>query len=65
MLEIANAQGTESRDVTRVIYQAFLTPNIVQRIGKGDRSPEFNSKKLLSVATLPLDWADQRKVLGF
>ena len=64
VLTIANEEGMDSRDVTRVIYLAFLAPDIVQRIVRGEHSPELNSKKLLSLAPLPLDWAAQRQVLG-
>jgi hypothetical protein len=46
----------DSQDVTRVIYQAFLAPDIVQRIVRGEHLPEINAEKLVSLAPLPLDW---------
>jgi hypothetical protein len=65
VLSIALDQGMESRDVTRVIYLAFLAPDIVQKIVAGEHPEDFNAKKILALAPLPLDWNEQRKVLGF
>jgi site-specific DNA recombinase len=64
-LAIAQEHGMASRDVTRVIYLALLAPDIVQKIVRGEQPIELNVKKLLSMAPLPLDWGEQRRVLGF
>ena len=65
MLAIAQEHGLARRDVTRVIYLAFLAPDVVQRMVRGEQPIELNGKTLLSMAPLPLDWNEQRRVLGF
>ena len=65
VLAIAQEHGTASADVTRVIYLAFLAPNIVQRIVRGEHPIGLGTKKLLAMAPLPLGWDQQRRVLGF
>jgi site-specific DNA recombinase len=65
VLSIAQEHGAPSSDVTQVIYLAFLAPDVVQRIVRGEQSVGLGTKRLLGLAPLPLDWADQRRVLGF
>jgi len=65
VLSIAQEHGLESKDVTRVIYLAFLAPDIVHRFVRGEQPIELNVKRLLAMAPLPMDWAEQRRVLGF
>ncbi len=64
-LAIAKEHGMASRDVTRVIYLAFLAPDIVQKIVRGEQPMELDVKRLLAMAPLSLDWGEQRRVLGF
>jgi hypothetical protein len=65
VLTIAQEHGLASRDVTRVIYLAFLAPDIVQRIARGEQPIDWNVKTLLAMAPLPLDWRAQRRLFGF
>jgi hypothetical protein len=66
VLSIAQEHRLASADVTRVVYLAFLAPDIVQTIVRGEQPPiELNVKRLLAMAPLPMDWAEQRRVLGF
>ncbi len=65
VLSIAQEHGLASRDVTRVIYLAFLAPDIVERIVRGVQPVDLNMKRLIAMAPLPLDWSEQRRVLGF
>ncbi|MBL0151210.1 MAG: hypothetical protein IPP87_22140 [Ideonella sp.] len=65
VLAIANEHGMATSDVTQVIYLAFLAPDIVRRIVEGKQPTGLCTKRLLAMAPLPLDWADQRKALGF
>ena len=60
------AQGEEVTGsfVTRVLYVAFLAPDIVQRIATGNHSPELNADRLMRIGPLPLSWPEQRIVLG-
>ena len=64
VLSIAQEHGMASSEVTRVIYLAFLAPDIVQQIVRGEQPVEMNIKRLSAAAPLPLDWAEQRRVLG-
>ena len=65
VLSIAQEQGLASSEVTRVIYLAFLAPDIVERIVRGEHPIELNIKRLLAAAPLPMEWGEQRRVLGF
>ena len=46
------------------IYLAFLAPDIVQRIIRGDHPLEWNAARLIRAVPLPLDWDEQRARLG-
>ena len=46
------------------IYLAFLAPDIVQRIIRGDHPPEWNATRLIRAVPLPLAWDEQRTRLG-
>jgi hypothetical protein len=65
VLAIANKQAMEGRDVTRILYLAFLAPDIVQRIARGEQPMGLSTKRLLAQAPLPLLWDEQRRLLGF
>ena len=65
VLSIAQAHGLTTKEVTRVIYLAFLAPDIVQRIAEGAEPVGLAIKHLLDAAPLPLAWDEQRRVLGF
>lgn len=62
---IAKREKVTSSYVTRVIHLAFLAPDIVQRIVKGDHSIELNIDRLIRMVPLPTDWEAQRVLLGF
>ena len=61
---IAAEHGMASSDVTNTVYLAFLAPDIVERIVAGDHPVWLGTKRLLAMAPLPLDWSEQRRVLG-
>ncbi len=44
---------------------AFLAPDIVERFVRGEPPIDPGVKRLLARAPLPMDWAEQRRVLGF
>ena len=50
--------------VTRVLYLAFLAPDIVHRIVRGEHSPELTADRLMRMLPLPSAWDEQRKLLG-
>jgi site-specific DNA recombinase len=65
VLSIAQEHRMASAEVTRVVCLAFLAPDIVERIVRGEQPLDLNIKRLFAIAPLPTDWAEQRRVLGF
>jgi hypothetical protein len=63
--EIALAEGVNTSRVTNIIYHAFLAPDIVRSILKGNQPASLTLDKLKYLVPLPIDWEDQRKLLGF
>lgn len=60
---IARREGVSTTYATRIMPLAFLAPDIVQAIYEG-RQP-LGLKVKAASADLPLDWAAQRRALGF
>lgn len=63
--DIADVEGVTSSYVTRVVYRSFLAPNIVQAILEGTQPASLTLDKLKQNLPLPIDWDEQRKLLGF
>ena len=63
--EIAAVEGVTNSHVTRMIYRACLAPDIVKAILAGNQPPEFNAEVLKRHLPLPIDWNEQRRLLGF
>ncbi len=61
--ELARRDGVSTTYATRIMPLAFLAPDIVQAIYEG-RQP-LGLKVKAASANLPLDWAAQRRALGF
>jgi hypothetical protein len=51
--------------VSRVLPLAYLAPDIVEMILEGRQPPGLTAKRLRGMPELPLDWAEQRRLLGF
>ena len=62
---IAREEHVSSSYVTRVIYCAFLAPDLVTRIAAGDAPATLTATRLLSAVPLPADWGEQRARLGW
>ena len=60
---IAQLTGIEERYAGRILNCAFLAPDIVEAILEGRQPADLTVQKLLH--NLPLDWAEQRRRLGF
>ena len=60
---LANQTGLNERYVSRILECAFLAPDIVDAILAGRQPSGLTVRKLWN--KLPLDWAEQRKQLGF
>ena len=61
----ATDEGMDSIYVSRLIHLAFMAPNIVQRLAKGDHPSDLTVKKLMRLLPLPENWAERRSLLGF
>jgi hypothetical protein len=61
--EIARAQGISSQHVARHLPLAWLAPDIVEAILEGRQPKALSVRRLMG--GFPMDWAEQRKVLGF
>jgi hypothetical protein len=63
--DIAVAEGVTNSYVRKIIHRAFLAPDIVRSIFHGTQPPELNLELLRKFIPLPIDWNEQRKLLGF
>ncbi len=61
---LAEQEKLSARYVSRVINVALLAPDIVQAIERGDHPTELNATQLITSVPFPMDWAEQRKMLG-
>ncbi len=61
---IAQKESVTSSYVTRVIYIAFMAPDIMQQIIRGHHPPDLNAMRLMRMLPLPLGWSEQRILLG-
>lgn len=54
ILSIAQEQRLATKEVTRIVYLAFLAPDLVERIASGTQPAGLGTKRLLAMAPLPL-----------
>jgi DNA invertase Pin-like site-specific DNA recombinase len=57
--------GYSRQHLTRLARLGYLAPDIVSAIVEGRQPPSLNGRRLLRFANLPIDWSDQRRLLGF
>ena len=63
---IANHERLSIGYLSRLLRLPTLAPDIITAIINGKNPPQLTAKKLMRLAAhLPLDWAAQRKRLGF
>jgi site-specific DNA recombinase len=62
--DLAKAERVTRSYITRIIRLAFLDPQIVQMIFKGNTPATLDTKSLTQSAKLPMLWVDQRIMLG-
>ncbi|WP_299754938.1 recombinase family protein [uncultured Boseongicola sp.] len=63
--QITEREGLRSGCVSRILPLAWLAPDISTAILEGRQPPHLTAKTLRALPELPLDWAEQRRVLGF
>jgi site-specific DNA recombinase len=61
---LAKEHRQAGRDVTRTIYLAFLAPDIVERLARGEQPIGLGVGRLVAMSPLPMNWAEQRRALG-
>ena len=61
----ARAAGVSDRYVSHLMPLAFLAPEIVEAILAGTQPVDLTAQKLTKRTDLPLDWAEQKTLLGF
>ena len=62
--ELSKSEGLDERHLRRTLQLASLAPDIVKAIVQGRQPPELTARRLRDV-NLPLEWNEQRRVLGF
>jgi site-specific DNA recombinase len=66
MVEIAKRNAVGKQYVSRLIRLAFLAPEMVERIAAGRQPPELTAQALRTGRPdIPVDWAPQKRALGF
>ena len=64
--DIARDEGVSGSYVYILLRLPSLAPDIVTAIINGRNPPQLTAKKLMRLTPqLPIDWAQQRKLLGF
>ncbi len=63
--EIAEAEEVTSTYVSRLVNVGLLAPDLMEAIVRGEQPPTVTAHSLVNIGTLPLDWNDQRRLLGF
>ncbi len=63
--EIASIEKVDATHVTRMLHRAFLAPDIVRAVINGTQPAHFDLRFLKQFRALPVDWSEQRKLLGF
>jgi len=63
---IASQERVTPGYISRLLRLPLLAPDIVTAIVSGKNPPQLTAKKLMRHALeLPIDWTEQRKLLGF
>ncbi len=63
--ELSELEQLDRSDVGRILNLAYLAPDIVEAILDGRQPPALTVYGLGRMSSLPLDWSEQRRVLGF
>lgn len=63
--ELAAMPFTQHRHLERTARLAYLAPDIVRAIINGRQPKTLTARTLARLGSLPMEWAEQRAVLGF
>jgi site-specific DNA recombinase len=63
---IASQERVTPGYISRLLRLPLMAPDIVTAIVNGKKPPQLTAKKLMRLALqIPIDWTEQRKLLGF
>ena len=65
LAEITEREHLRPGTVSRILPLAWLAPDIAAAILEGRQPANLTARTLRDLPDLPLDWAAQRRVLGF
>ncbi len=57
--------GYSENHIGKLIRLSWLAPDIVGAIMSGRQPDRLTGRRLLRIGNLPIDWAGQRRALGF
>ena len=63
MHDLAKRDGISRRYIRRLVGLAFLSPDLVEAILQGRQPVELTATRLTEL-DLPLDWAEQHRLLA-
>jgi DNA invertase Pin-like site-specific DNA recombinase len=63
--EITEREGLRPGAVSRILPLAWLAPDIATAILEGHQPADLTVRRLRELPDLPLDWFEQRSILGF
>ena len=61
---LASREHIDKGTLSRTMNLAFLAPEITRSITTGRQPADLNTEKLLKQMDLPLDWVEQKRLLG-
>jgi len=62
--DVAKRFGVHPEDVSRMLPLAFLSPHIVETILTGQQPADLSVRHLARHIDLPVNWAEQARLLG-
>ena len=64
--DVASEEHVSAAYIYSILRLSSLAPDIVSAIVNGRNPPQLTAKKLMRLSPrLPIDWTQQRKLLGF
>ena len=63
LAELASMDCQAGRDITRTMFPAFLTPDTIETIARGEQPVGMVVvRRLMAMSPLPMNWVEQRMV---
>lgn len=64
LAEVSKAEGHDPHYFSVLVKLSYLAPDITEAILEGRQPPRLNRQVLARIRNLPMDWSEQRKVIG-